>query len=290
VRPAAQSQLPLRTGGRVSPVRVRRRRTRIIGSCLVVSFLASGAFAASYVSYLPQYSVRSVDVQGSQIVPADLIADYAESLIYNGSHAFFSRADILLYPKALIEKDIPLEFPRIRSATVSRASLLSNTITISVVERKPFALWCAGNGNCYDMDQNGFVYAQDSVNASTSENVTFSGGIATTSLADPIGQTFAPGHTLGLIAFLQQLSQSGFTPLGAEVQSDQDFSVPLSQGFAVYASFGEDAGTLVNNLQLVLSSDAIAGQAQNLEYVDLRFGDKVYYKLKGQNESTTSTQ
>lgn len=271
-------------------MRVQRRRARIIGFGVLGSLLISVAFIASYASYLPQYSVRSVAVEGAQLVPANLIVDYTESLIYNGSHGFFSRANIFLYPKAIIEKDIPLEFPRIKSATVSRSSLLSNAITVTVVERQPFALWCEGVGNCYDMDQNGFIYAQDSANASTSENVTFSGGIATSSLADPIGQTFAPSHALGLIAFLQQLAQSGFTPLGAQVQSDQDFSVPLSQGFAIYASFGEDAGTLVNNLQLVLSSDALAGQEQNLEYVDLRFGDKVYYKLKGQDETSAAAQ
>jgi cell division septal protein FtsQ len=278
------------TGGRVSPVRAQRRRSRIISSSVVMSLLIAGAFVASYASYLPRYSVMSVDVQGAQLVPANLIAEYAETIIYNGSHSFFSRANIFLYPKALIEKDVPLEFPRIKSATVSRASLLSNVITVTVVERQPFALWCDGAGNCYDMDQSGFIYAQDSANASTSENVTFSGGIATSSLADPIGQTFAPGHALGLIAFLQQLAQAGFTPLGAQVQSDQDFSVPLSQGFAIYASFGEDAGTLVSNLQLVLSSDALAGQEQDLEYVDLRFGDKVYYKLKGQSETSAAAQ
>jgi hypothetical protein len=34
-------------------------------------------------------------------------------------------------------------------------------------------------------------------------------------------------------------------------------------------------------LQLVLSSDALTGKESELQYVDLRFGDRVYYKLQG---------
>ena len=296
---ADQAPLPLRPQKRISPVRARRRRTRLIILSISVSVLVAAALVASYVSYLPRYSVLSVTVQGlpaqagAQNVAPNLVTDYAESIIYNGSRHFLSRANIFLYPKSLIEKDIPLEFPRIAQATVSSPSFLSNSIVVSVAERQVFALWCLpaqagdGNGDCYEMDQSGFIFAQAPANATSSGEYIFSGGVSTST--PPIGQTFAPGHTQGLVAFLQLLGQSGFTPLGADIESDQDFTVPLQQGFYVYASFGEDPGTLVNDLQLVLSQ-ALSGQQQNLEYIDLRFGDKVYYKLKGQDEASTTPQ
>jgi hypothetical protein len=43
-------------------------------------------------------------------------------------------------------------------------------------------------------------------------------------------------------------------------------------------------------LELVLSSDALQGKEGQLEYIDLRFGDRVYYKLRGQEEVTGATQ
>jgi cell division septal protein FtsQ len=285
-RPSGQAPLPLRPQKRVSPVRVQRRRTRSIVAAIILALLVSATLCLSYVSYMPKYSVGTITVQGAQRVSASAVADYAGTILYDGSHHFFSRANIFLYPKALIEKDIPLEFPRIASASIASPSLLSNAITITVVERQPFALWCDENTTCYEMDQNGYLFAQAAAQASSTDQYVFSGGIATSSPL--IGQTFAPGHTPGLVAFLQLLSQSGFTPLGASVQSDQDFTVPLSQGFSIYASFGEDPSALVTNLQLVLSSSALSGQEQSLEYVDLRFGDKVYYKLKGQTQQQSS--
>lgn len=286
---ADQPMLPLRPQKRISPVRAQRRRTRIIWLSIITALLIDAALTVSYASYLPKYSIEQIHVQGTQQVPADLVAEYAESVIYDGSHHFLSRANFFLYPQSLIEKDVPLEFPRIASAVVDK-SFLSNSITVNVIERQTFALWCptdveagGSNGSCYDMDKTGFLFAQASADASSSAGYVLYGGIATSS--PPIGQTFASGHTQGLVAFLGLLGQTGYTPLGATVESDQDFVVPLSQGFSVYASFGEDPGTLVSNLQLVLSSSSLSGQQPNLEYIDLRFGDKVYYKLRGQSQA-----
>ena len=113
----------------------------------------------------------------------------------------------------------------------------------------------------------------------------FYGGIAT-STANPIGQSFAPGHVPGIVVLLQKLADAEFAPQGAAVSDTQDFTVPLAVGYYIKASFGEDSDMLVNDLNLVLSSDALAGKTDQLEYIDLRFGDKVYYKLKGQAQTS----
>jgi cell division septal protein FtsQ len=306
-RPGPSAPQPPRNSERTKravPLRVRRRRTRLIALSAIVVIVIALVFGASYASYLPQYSIRSISVSGSQSVPTQLISQYAESIIFNGSRHFFSRANIFLYPRALIEKDIPLEFPRIESAQITRTSLTGTAITINVTERQPFALWCLSgeadtSASCYEADQTGFIFAAVPAAAASSTQYVFSGGIATSSdprtnsQTDPIGQTFAPGHMPGLVVFLHLLGQAGFTPEGAAIQSDEDFTVPLAQGFYIDASFGQDAGQLVSNLQLILSSSALQGQEQNLEYVDLRFGDRVYFKLKGQSQqqaSSTSAQ
>ena len=78
------------------------------------------------------------------------------------------------------------------------------------------------------------------------------------------------------------------------MQNEQDFETRLSAlsgsektgGFAVRASFGNDGEAVVKNLQLVLSSDVLRGRESELEYVDLRFGNRVYYKLKGREQQS----
>ncbi len=102
---------------------------------------------------------------------------------------------------------------------------------------------------------------------------------------NPIGETFAGAHVAGMYALLQLLESDGFGPTGATVESANSFDVPLQQGFYIKVAFGEDPQQLVQDLQLVLASSALSGEQSQLEYIDLRFGDRVYYKLQDQNES-----
>ena len=43
---------------------------------------------------------------------------------------------------------------------------------------------------------------------------------------------------------------------------------------------GTNPASLVKDFKLVLSSDALKKDIDRLEYIDLRFGNKVYFKLK----------
>ena len=63
----------------------------------------------------------------------------------------------------------------------------------------------------------------------------------------------------------------------------------LADGYFVRASFGQDARALSQNLKLVTVTDPLKSKIKSLEYIDLRFGDRVYYKLVGTAENATST-
>jgi hypothetical protein len=356
--PRLQSQ----RGARVSPIRVRRRRARYIILGVIVFLIALITYGVSWASYLPRYNVGTVTIVGTDQVPSADVYNYVESLLHTSGHPFLSRDNIFLYNQKALQREIVGNFPRIASASISRASLFATAITVTVTERQPYALWClpaqTGTDNsmsdCYQMDETGFIFAQalasaipaapivattstsssssgqasslqaatstpaasstqQSQSISQSQQYVFEGGLglgtstdatssnpsgqASTSQAavqNPIGQTFVGAHMPGIVALLQMLGQAGFSPSGATVENAQDFWVPLKpglpaggQGFYIKASFGEDPGSIVSNLALVLSSDALAGKESQLQYVDLRFGDRVYYKLQGAAEAQT---
>lgn len=285
------------------PLRARRRRVRagIIVGILIV--LAGLVFGVHYVSYLPQLSVQRIVVVGAKDVQPQLVSDYVQSILDDGSYHFLSRKNIFLYPAKVIEKDVVANFPRIDSVHASRPALFSTELDVAVTERQPVALWCDPSALCYQMDKSGFIFAVAPVASST--GYVFQGGlpaqagIASDSMdstsspqasTNPIGKLFASTHLPALTALLTELGQAGFTPQGATVENDSDFSVPLTQGFLLKASFGESPDQLVKNLQLVLVSEPLVGKEAQLEYVDLRFGDRVYYKLQGQVQATSTPQ
>ncbi len=237
-------------------------------------------------------------VSNAHGVSDELIRRSLETVLDDGAFHILSRRNVLLYPRAKMEEHIVQSFPIIKSAQVAGTSFLSTSLVVTVEEREPFALWCGTEqGDCYFMDESGFIYAPVPAQASYATSTThyiFRGGLppasaggaqgGTASSTHPIGQSFVRAHLPGLLSLLKFLGQAGFTPLQVHVEGEQDIIVELQDGFVLKASFGADAGTLVKNLQLVLSSDVLQGKRSSLEYVDLRFGNRVYYKLKGQAE------
>ena len=264
------------------------------------------------------------------LVDPTLVQNYINGQLHDATAPFLSKSNIFLFDKQKIEQGIVTAFPRIQVAQISREAPLSTTIIVTVNERQPLALWCAdvAETDCYQMDNTGFIFATATappvafvdasstgakpVPVATGEFV-FEGGLAGsltvssstnptsgdasttvpipgTAGKSPISQTFAGAHVAGMYSLLQMLANAGFMSTSAHVESSQDFWVYLERGYYLKASFGEDPSQLVRNLNLVLSSSALTGKQDQIEYIDLRFGDRVYYKLVGQAESPSTSQ
>jgi cell division septal protein FtsQ len=269
---------------RAPSLRSRRRKLRIAFAAAFVVVCALAAYGVSWISYLPQYSIAVINVDGAHDISPVRIQQFVDTKLYTGAYSFLSPQNIFTYDRKGIEKALAIFFPRVKSVTINRSSLLANAIEVHVVEREPYAEWCAESLDCYVMDESGYIFAEaTSSQASTTPKMyVFHGGLSksASSTDQIIGRTFAPAHSSGIIAFLKLLSEADFTPLGATVENDEDFSVPVDEGFSIKASYGEDATALIKNLNLILSSDPLQNNRGKIEYIDLRFGDKVYYKLK----------
>lgn len=257
----------------------------------VVAVIVGVTYSLSFISYLPQLSIQRVMVAGAKEMRPELVRAYVETKLFGGRRTLLSETNVFLYPRREIERALPEYFPRIRNAKISRESLFATALMISLEEWQPFARWCSGEPSstveesCYVMNETGFIFAP-----LTDEHVTapyvFRGELSSTTPSSPstttfVGRMYLPGHFAGVLAFVERLGQAGFLPREVTAGSSQDFSVKLESGFSIRASFGADIGALVKNLQLVLASESFRGKETQIEYIDLRFGNRVYYKLKG---------
>ena len=267
----AELPFPRRTS-----LRARRRKLRALAAFVVLILAGGVVYGVSELTYLPRYSIQEVAVRGTEGVSPKLVRTFVETQLNDGTYSIISRENIFLYPKAEIAKSISDYFPRILNAQISRESLLAQAITVTIVERKPFALWCSDKTSCFEMDNGGFIFERSAT--STPGEVVFMGGLATSTA--PIGQWFLPKHFEGVLDLLARLQDQGFPTVSVAVESEQDFAISLSKGFVLRVSFGADAATLVRNLQTVLSSDSLRGKENKIEYIDLRFGNRVYYKSR----------
>jgi cell division septal protein FtsQ len=258
-----------------SRLRARRKRMRarlaLVAAGAVVLLLA----IVVGLSYLPFLQVHSVEVSGTKTLATSTVAAYIEGQIAGRYLFVIPKRNIFLYPKRAIEGDLLKRFPELRGADVHASDF--HTIAADVVEREPKALWCQGT-QCFLMDQEGVAYAYAPADAGSF--VRYQGHTDGASLPR---QYLTPEMFESLFALVDAISQKlPDTPVETvSVDSQNDAEATLSNGFVLKFALGDAGGDVFERFTLALTSGPFLehGLGEFL-YLDLRFGDKLYYKLK----------
>jgi cell division septal protein FtsQ len=268
--------MPLELKPRVR-LATRRRRARFIGAALACLAAIGAVFGGSLLSYHERFAINDLNVVGAQALSAAAVESAFGERVDDGVRHFFSRTNIFLYPYSEIQQALLLQFPLLQAVSFTRESMLSQALTITVYEREPKYLWCSHT--CYFMDANGFVFA---LAANPTGFLTFRGGLDATK--EPVGQTFMRGRLEQLVDFVEGLKNSGLAVASASIDNETDISINLTDGYYIKTTFGSSAEQLARNLALAISTEALAGKLLSVEYIDLRFGNRVYYRLESSNE------
>ncbi len=279
---------------RRSTLKVYKRRVRAVITAAICVCALLTTYSVHLASYLPRFTFQHVAITGAHTIPPSQIEAYVESRLAASNTGFLSGRNIFIFDMTPLQEELVKIFPRLSRAEVTRDTSLGNGILIKLEERTPFARWCTESGSCYFLDDIGIVFAPVDLSASTTlpTQYIFSGELSSSTLSvvnPPIGETFSSGHFAGIKALLVLLGQAGIPALGAHLENETDFSVPVAEGYYLKVSYGEDPNDLVKDLSLILNSDALKGKLELLEYIDLRFGNRVYYKFKDAPENAAPT-
>jgi len=240
------------------------------------------------LSWLPIIRVQSVDVSGAQSLSTSTIESFADAALKGRDLLVFPRDNIFFYPKKQIQSGLLSNFPELSSASVRAENF--QTIEVAVAEREPAALWCGQTADaasdCRLMDASGFAYASDAL-LNEPSLVRYEGEATTTK-----------GYVSSLIP-LQFLTPAEFKPLSAlvsaldqnqqaasidevEVDGSGDVHAHFSNGFTLLFALSDAGGDVFQRFMLALASEPFLNKTVgDFDYLDLRFGDKLYYKLKG---------
>jgi cell division septal protein FtsQ len=251
----------------------QRRKTRLI-TVAVCFFAAIGIVGGlAGVSHLNQLAINDVAVYGAKNIQSEALTASVSAGLSNNGFKLFSRRNMFLYPQSTIEKSLSSEFPRIKTVSLSRESFLAQAVVVTIDERVPYARWCKDD-RCFLTDPTGFIFAESAGEAPQKAYV-FSGGLAP---QEPVGQTFLRGRFYTALALLQALEDAGYVPTGLTVDSEKDFSVQLTNGPRLMLSFDMSIESVLKNIEATLSAEGLREKFNTLEYIDLRFGNRVYFK------------
>lgn len=259
-------------------LRTRRRKQRALMFSVCLLLGAGLVGGLGLVSHAERLAVTEISVSGAQHLPAHALTAAVQAGMTDNRWLLFAKKNIFLYPKSELETKLSSEFPRIQEVRISRPSLMAQAVVVTVHERQPYATWCNAQ-QCFFMDENGLIFAEASNAQVPSTPYIFRKGLLPET--EIVGQTFLRGRLSEIAHFLELVRAAGYEPQGITVENEKDFSVPLAGAFTLRVLFDVKGENIIHDLKLALEADSVRERISELEYVDMRFGNRVYYKFIG---------
>lgn len=288
----------------------KEERVRLVYASILITLIILAVLAA--VTRLAAFEIRQVYVVGNTVVGTDeIIREVAQEL--DGSYFFlFGKNTSLAAPKGAIEERVRERFRRVKTALVETRD--KHSLNVAITERTPFALWCGLSDpsifltgtttgqaqdisredeeeeSCYFLDDTGLIFSQ-APHFSGYVFFKYYGGDVAYNYESPIGSHFAsPERFTKVVNFIDSLGEIGLNTV--ELHSNDEDSALIVES-DMFGS-GIDGKVLFNtddpiekvyeNIRVVLENNALNSDERRLdvEYIDLRFGNKVFYKVSGE--------
>ncbi|KND47736.1 MAG: hypothetical protein AB201_02245 [Parcubacteria bacterium C7867-006] len=279
---------------------LRRKRKKRIIKYSIISFLIIFIIGlSSYISHRPEVRISKVVLKGGVLVTESDISDKSFSYMKDSYFWLFPKNSSFWYPKKQLSVYLKENFKRIDTISIGLDGL--RTMVVTVEERKPFAIWCdklpgqveistttpvekdSEYQKCFFIDQNSTIF---------SEAPYFSGdayfkfyGLVSTST--PIGNYYISSSTKfqEIVHFISDIKAMSIRPLYLIAEDEGDFSLVVSGGGKIFFDTKKPLTEISKNLESLLKTPALSTSTNSdlpIEYIDLRYGNKLFYKLKGE--------
>ena len=250
----------------------RRRNFKILRASFGIVALVACIYSFASISQNPIFFIEKVSLEGNVFLSLTDVRPIIFDNISGNHFGLFSKQNILLYPKGKIEKEILLRFPRVESIKVRIEGI--NNVAVLVKERLPEGIWCENaqeEAPCFFLDKDGFIFAK-SPSFTSDVYVRFLGEL---SEEEPLRSIFLSGNFPRLLSFTDGVAEIGLKPISVEIMPNNDGILRTDKGEILF-TLERNLVEILENLKTFWreNSDTLP----RFEYLDLRFGNKIFYK------------
>jgi len=234
-------------------------------SLLFVSLLFGLAYFLVFSSPL---QIKEIKISGNQRIDSEKI----ERLINNQveKNFFFKTKSILLTSGKAIRGLLLEEFPEIGKVKITRR--LPASLVIEIEERKTFATFCQPSGNCFNADNQGIAFERTTKRQGLMVDLKEESEIVLSK------KFIEPEKIQAILKIKDGLEKRLDIEVKRLLFFDERINVETGQGFEIYFTLESSIEDQIFNLEMLAKEKIKPEEVAKLEYIDLRFGNKIYYK------------
>ncbi|HEX8974556.1 MAG TPA: FtsQ-type POTRA domain-containing protein [Patescibacteria group bacterium] len=252
--------------------------SRVIFYFLTLCFAGVTIFVLFFSPYL---AITNIAVQGTSDLDPQMLRSTIESSQQGKFLNLIPKNNFLLIRTGPLENMLKDDFKKIRSVSVSKK--FPDTLQISIEERQALMVWCSSD-QCYLIDESGKAYMPADFNSPQivqNNLVKIADNSNTTVSVDD--DVLDDAHIQYVLKIKDALRGLGFNAAEYYMPSRVagEIDVKTDQGIGIYFSSDFPLDSAINAFALVLKKQISNDQKNNLEYVDLRSENRVFYKFKG---------
>ena len=225
-----------------------------------------------YGTRLQALTLSKVEVYGGQTISHQHISNLALNQLQGEYIGFIPRAFAWLYPEMEITAELS-SIARIHSIEVARTN--GSTLHVTFQEYLPGALWCRTllAVDCVFIDDKGYAFGAAPKLAGGS----LLRYIHTSQTPEAGKQLTSPEDFALLNQLTDRLVEKGWFVSHVEIDKVRDAFLHIVDGGEFKVTLTQDPAVTINNLNVVLTSEEFKDvQPGNFQYIDLRFGNKVF--------------
>ena len=261
-----------------TPHLAKRRRNILIFRCaLAIVFVFSLVLGLSTLSEMDRILITSVKTQGNSVVTAKELITLAEESLSGRYFWLFPKKNSFIYPKRSIKAGVLDVFERVEEIEIKRDG--PKGIKMLIKEYSPDSLWCGDvigeSEQCYFMNNNGLIYGIAPFFSGNAFFRFYGSGVK----RNPVGDTFLPNEFEKYVFFTEMLRSINLEPIYLSILDETDFEVGFEDESRILVARESDLSQIVENLRSIIESEDFSND-KVVDYIDLRFGNKIYYKLK----------